>query len=158
VNALVIYDSQYGNTERIAQAIADALGPGGQGRAVRVSKISPCDMEGVDLLIMGCPTQGWRPTLAIQSFLKHVQDGSWSGLAAAAFDTRFRGPRLLTGSAARRIAQSLQKKGCSLLLPAESFFVKGTEGPLQDGEIERAAAWARLVRQKYESMPGKGSA
>jgi len=64
----------------------------------------------------------------------------------------------LTGSAARRIAQSLQKKGCSLLLPAESFFIKGTEGPLQDGEIERAAAWARLVRQKYESMPGKGSA
>jgi flavodoxin len=158
VNAIVLYDSQYGNTERIAQAIADALGQYGQARAVRVAETNPGELAEVDLLVVGCPTQGWRPTTAILSFLEHIQDGSWSGLAAAAFDTRFRGPRLLTGSAARRIAQSLQKKGCSLLLPAESFFIKGTEGPLQDGEIERAAAWARLVRQKYESMPGKGSA
>jgi len=155
MNALVLYDSQYGNTERIAQAIADALGPGGQARAVRVAKETPCSLEGIDLLIMGCPTQGWRPTLAIQSFLEHVEDGAWSGLAAAAFDTRFRGPRLLTGSAAQRIAQSLQKKGCSLLLPAESFFVKGTEGPLQDGEIERPAKWAGLVHQAYQGAAGE---
>jgi len=155
MNALVIYDSQYGNTERIAQAIADTLSQFGPARAVRVTKETPCSLGEVDLLIMGCPTQGWRPTKAIQSFLEHVEDGSWSGLAAAAFDTRFHGPRPLTGSAARRIAQSLQQKGCSLLLPAESFFIKGTEGPLQDGEIERAANWARLVREKYESVSGK---
>ncbi len=155
MHTLVLYDSQHGNTERIAQAIADALGQFGPARAVRVAKESSGSLEGIDLLLMGCPTQGWRPTLAIQSFLEHVPDGSWSGLAAAAFDTRFRGPRPLTGSAARRIAQSLQQKGCALLLPAESFFVKGTQGPLQDGEIERAANWARLVREKYESVSGE---
>jgi flavodoxin len=158
MNALVIYDSQYGNTERIAQAIADTLSQAGQARAVRVDKESPCSLEGVDLLIMGSPTQGWRPTKAIQSFLGHISPGDWSGLAAASFDTRFRGPRLFTGSAARGIFKSLRIKGCSLLLPAESFFIKGTEGPLQDGEIERAATWARLVREKYESVSGKGPA
>jgi len=156
MHAIVLYDSQYGNTERIAQAIADALGQFGTARAVRVAKESPCNLEGVDLLVMGGPTQGWRPTKAIQSFLEHVPDGSWSGLAAAAFDTRFRSPRLLTGSAARRIFKSLRIKGCSLLLPAESFFVKGTEGPLHDGELERAASWATLVYQAYQGAAGKG--
>ena len=155
MKAIVIYDSQYGNTERIAQAIADALSQFGPARAVRVAKESSGSLEGIDLLLMGCPTQGWRPTLAIQSFLEQVPEGSWSGLAAAAFDTRFRAPRLFTGSAAGRIAQSLQQKGCSLLLPAESFFVKGTPGPLLDGELERAANWARLVREKYESVSEK---
>ena len=156
MHAIVLYDSQYGNTERIAQAIANTLSQAGQARAVRVAETNPGELTGVDLLVVGCPTQGWRPTKAIQSFLEHVPDGSWSGLAAAAFDTRFRSPRLFTGSAARRIAQSLQQKGCSLLLPAESFFVKGTEGPLHDGELERAANWAILVHQAYQGASGKG--
>jgi len=155
MHTIVLYDSQYGNTERIAQAIADALGQYGQARAVRVAETNPGELAEVDLLVVGCPTQGWRPTKAILSFLEHIQDGSWSSLPAASFDTRLRG--WFAGSAARGIAKSLNRKGCALLLPAESFFVKGTEGPLQDGEIERAANWARLVREKYESVSGKGA-
>jgi flavodoxin len=156
MNAIVLYDSQYGNTERIAQAIANALSQAGQARAVRVAETSPGELAGVDLLVVGSPTQGWQPTKAIQAFLKHISPGSWSGLATAAFDTRFRAPRLFTGSAARGIAKSLRQKGCSLLLPAESFFIKGTEGPLQDGELDRAANWAGLVHQAYQGASGKG--
>ena len=62
MNALVVYDSQYGNTERIAQAIADTLGEFGEARAVRLDPGQPVESQGVDMFIVGCPTQGWRPT------------------------------------------------------------------------------------------------
>ncbi len=76
MNTFVVYDSQFGNTERIAQAIADMLREFGQARAVRVDPTQAIDFQGVDLLILGCPTQGWRPTLAMQSFLINVSPKS----------------------------------------------------------------------------------
>lgn len=145
---LIIYDSQFGNTERIAQVIADTLSEFGQAKAVHVDKIKFPELEKVDLLILGCPTQGWRPTPAMQQFLKNIFLFRLNDLSVAAFDTRFRMPRWLTGSAAKIIAKKLQEMGGSLLLPPESFFVKGTEGPLREGEIERAATWAYLVFNK----------
>jgi len=57
----------------------------------------------------------------------------------------------MTGSAARVMARTLQEKGVSLLLPLESFFVKGTQGPLRDGELDRAAAWARMLIKVVEA-------
>src|SRR6266487_4478677 len=98
MNTVVVYDSQYGNTERIAQTIADTLHAFGQVQAVRVDPAHPVSFQGVDLLIMGCPTQGFRPTLAMQSFLGTVPFQSLRGLAVACFDTRIHGP---FGSAAR---------------------------------------------------------
>lgn len=151
MNALVVYDSQYGNTERIAQAIADTLRASGQVRVVRVDPAHPVELQGVDLLIVGCPTQGWRPTPAIRSFLEGASSERIGGLAVACFDTRFRLPRWMTGSAAEVMARKLQEKGVSLLLPPESFFVKGTQGPLRGGELDRAATWARMLLEKVET-------
>jgi hypothetical protein len=62
------------------------------------------------------------------------------------FDTRMRMIKLLTGSAAEGAARTLKNLGAELLLPPESFFVKAMEGPLDDGEVERAAAWVRSPR------------
>src|SRR5215207_10623152 len=151
MNALVLYDSQYGDTERIAQAIADTLAEFGEARAVRLDPSQPVDLQGVDVFIVGCPTQGWRPTPAVQSFLEEVSSEELRSLAVACFDTRFRLPRLMTGSAARVMARTLQEKGVSLLLQPESFFVKGTQGPLRDGELDRAAAWARMLIKEVQS-------
>ena len=94
MNALVLYDSQYGDTERIAQTIADALAEFGEARAVRLDPGQPVQLQGMDLFIMGCPTQGWRPTPAIQSFLEEASSEELRGLAGACFDTRFRLPAL----------------------------------------------------------------
>ena len=151
MNALVVYDSQYGNTERIAQAIADTLREFGQVRAVRVDAAHRVELQSVDMLIVGCPTQGWRPTPAIQSFLEGVSSERIGGLAVACFDTRFRMPRWLTGSAAKVMAGKLQEKGVPLLMPPESFFVKGGQGPLRSGELDRAATWARMLLEKAEA-------
>jgi hypothetical protein len=47
--------------------------------------------------------------------------------------------------AARRIADGLKKKGGELVVPPEGFYVEGTEGPLTEGELERAAYWAEQI-------------
>ena len=153
MNTLVVYDSQYGNTKRIAQAIADTLRAFGQAQAVRVDPDRSFKFQGVDLLIVGCPTQGLRPTPAMQSFLGTVSYQSLSGLAVACFDTRFRG-RLWKSSAAPRMAGQLHTMRVEPLVPPESFFVKAMkkEGPLLAGEVERAASWALGVHRQYEAQ------
>ena len=152
MNALVIYDSQFGNTEQIAQAIAGTLRAFGQVQVVRVDPAHPIEFHGVDLLILGCPTQGFRPTPAMQSFLGKVPSQSLSDLAVACFDTRFRG-RLWKHSAAQHMAGQLHTMGVEPLVPPESFFVKFTregKGPLLAGEVERAASWALSIYQQYK--------
>ena len=152
MNTLIVYDSQFGNTERIAQAIAGTLRSFGRAQAVRVDPAHPVSFQGVDLLILGCPTQGFRPTPAMQSFLGNVSYQSLSGLAVACFDTRFRG-RLWKSSAAPRMARQLRTMGVEPIVPPESFFVKTMkkEGPLLTGEVERAATWARMLFNKAEA-------
>jgi len=151
MNTLVVYDSQYGNTERIAQAIVDTLRAFGQ--AVLVDPAYPVALQGVDLLIVGSPTQGFRPTLAMQVLLGNVSSKQLAGLAVACFDTRFRG-HLWKSSAAPRMARQLCAMGLEPVVPPESFFVKAMkkEGPLLAGEVERASRWALTIQQQYEAQ------
>jgi flavodoxin len=149
MNTLVIYDSQFGNTERIAQTIAVALTAYGQSRACPVRDASTLDLEGLDLILFGSPTQAWKATDGIRSFLARIPSGSLAGHFAASFDTRLHGPALITGSAARATVGALKHLGFDVLAPAESFFVRGKEGPLDDSETARAANWARHVHSIY---------
>jgi len=152
MNTFIVYDSQFGNTERIAQAIADTVRAFGQASAVRVDPAHPVSFQGVDLLILGCPTQGMRATPAMQSFLGKVSSQRLRGLTVACFDTRFRG-FLWKSSAAPHMARQLRTMGVEPLVAPESFFVKAMkkEGPLLAGEVERAATWARMLCEKYEA-------
>jgi flavodoxin I len=152
MNALVIYDSTFGNTEQVARAIADSLGERGSVRLVRVSEASSPDLEGLDLLVLGCPTQRHKPTPVVQAFLASIPRRALGGMSAAAFGTRYRKARWLTGSAARAIAKGLRKAGASLLLPPESFFVAAREGPLEEGELQRAGDWAREILASFEAQ------
>ena len=145
MNALIVYESQFGNTEQVALAIAGALSAFGQAQAVRLDPAHPIELQGIDMLVVGGPTQSWGATSAIRSFLDTIPPKQLHTLSVACFDTRLRQPRLLTGSAAGVIAKKLQKMGVSPLVPAESFLVNGKEGPLRSGELDRAAAWARML-------------
>ena len=149
MNALIVYDSQFGNTERIAQCITSTLSEFGQARAVRVGQVHSEELQGVDMLILGCPTQGMRQTPAMQSFIACIPRELLSGLSVACFDTRFRGG-LWKISAAPSMAKQLRTMGVELLVPPESFFVKSMkkEGPLLAGELERAACWAHMLSEK----------
>ncbi len=148
VKALIVYDSAYGNTEKIARAVAGALAPSGDVKVLRAGEANTSELESIDLLIVGSPTQGGRPTPAIQDFLNKVSEPAIRGINVAAFDTRISTRWVgIFGYAAGRIAGSLKTKGGTLILSPEGFFVKGTEGPLKEGELERAASWAREILQ-----------
>ncbi len=154
MKALIVYDSQYGNTERVAWSIASTLREFWQARAVRVDQALYSELKGTDLLILGCPTQGMRQTLAMQAFIAHIPRELLKGLAVACFDTRFRGTFWML-SAAPSMAKQLGLMGVELVVQPESFYVKAMkkEGPLLDREIERAANWAHMLSEKIEARP-----
>jgi len=143
---LIVYDSVSGNTEQIAQAIGNALGSQEDVEILRVSNVKPEQLTGLKLLIIGSPTHGGRPTPAIQDFLNKVSEPAIRGINVAAFDTRL-STRLvgIFGYAAGRIADRLKRDGGTLIASPEGFFVKGKEGPLKEGELERAASWAKEI-------------
>ena len=154
MKALVIYDSFYGNTEQIARAIGDALGSSAEVEVLKVGEVKPEQLAGLDLLIVGSPTRAFRPTPAITNLLKAIPANGLGDVKVAAFDTRFpadMGPAILRflaglfGYAAKPISDRLKKKGGKLTVPPEGFLVEGAEGPLKEGELERAAKWARQV-------------
>lgn len=156
MKALVIYDSAYGNTERVAQAIADALAPAGEVTTVRAAEVTPAHWANVDTVVVGSPTQRFRPTDAVSTLLKTLPRHALDGVAAAAFDTRFGQSKIdevrilawfvrLSGYAAEKIAKRLARRGAQLVVPPEGFIVGDTEGPLQEGELDRAAAWAKRI-------------
>jgi len=142
MKTMIVYDSAFGNTEKIATTVRGALR--GDVTMVRPAQARPADIAGIDLLILASPTLGGRPTEAIQAFLNKVPAASLRGLRVAALDTRLsmKFARLF-GYAADKMASSLVKSGGVQAVAPEGFIVKGRRGPLAAGEIERAAAWAQ---------------
>jgi flavodoxin I len=146
MKALIVYDSVYGNTEKIARAIAEAIAPSGEVKVVQAGEASPSELESIDLLIVGSPTHGGRPTPPVQDLLNKVPKFSLQGINVAAFDTRITTKLVkVFGYAAGRIAGNLKKKGGTLVASPVGFFVAGGQGPLKEGELERAAGWAKAI-------------
>jgi len=121
MKALIVYDSVYGNTEKIAKAIGGAIS--GEVKVLRMGEASLSELKTIDLLIVGSPTQAGRPTLAIQDFLNKVPESAIRGINVAAFDTRLstRWVRIF-GYAAGKIADSLKRKGWGLSYHHQKVF------------------------------------
>jgi flavodoxin len=148
MKVLVIYHSEFGNTEKLARAIAHELEGAGWARVVAVEDFQMPDLTEVDLLVAGAPTQVHGVSRPMRDFLDGLPSGALEDIGAAAFDTRIPGIKLLTGSAANGIAKRLEKKGAYLVVEPESFLVSGGEGPLVGGEAERAIQWANELLEK----------
>lgn len=164
--AVVVFESMFGNTEAVARAIADGLSDGLPVDVVPVTA-APAALDGdLALLVVGGPThafgmsragtredavkQGGRPDggpeRGLREWLSHLRRGT-AQAPAAAFDTRIK-KRGVPGSAARGAQKQLRRLGFPIAAPAESFYVKGTSGPLLDDELARAREWgARLAGQ-----------
>jgi flavodoxin len=144
MKVLVVYDSKFGNTEKLALVIAERLRE--RGHATVSTADQRTVLGAVDLVVVGGPTQGHGISPAMRGWLEELEPGH--GVPAAAFDTRFAKSRWLTGSAAKVIAARLRGLGFDLVADPESFFVAHGEGPLVDGELERAAGWADTLAGK----------
>jgi flavodoxin len=146
MRTVVIYDSKFGNTEKIAQAIGRGLS--GLGDVQVMSTGEATLAERPDLLFVGGPTQKRGASPGLRMFMDALP-AALRGVPAAPFDTRYRGATWLMGSAAAQAARSVSKAGGDLVAEPESFFIV-RKGPmerqtLEPGEIERAEQWAAAV-------------
>ena len=167
MRSLVVYESSFGNTRRVAEEIATGLAQVGEVDVVSVDAPLPA-LEDVDLLVVGAPTHvhglsGRRsreaaveqsghgePGIGVRGWIEALPNGAGAPRAAA-FDTRANKPVLLVGSAARGIARRLRQRGYALATEPRSFFVEGTPGPLEEGELERASEWGRTLANEVLS-------
>jgi len=163
MHALVVYESMFGNTQAVAEAIADGL----ESQAtveLREVGTSPSVGADIDLLVVGGPTHAFGLTRAStrasakeQAAEPLVSKGNgvreWLDalppvdhpVRMAAFDTRVT-PARVPGSAARGIAKRLRAKGFKAAQPPATFWVRGTPGPLAEGELDRARTWGAALR------------
>jgi Flavodoxin len=178
MRALVVYESIYGNTQAVAKAIAGGLSASMEVELVEVGGAPRMLGEDVVLLVVGGPTHahgmskpdsranaagkaGERQVsrgAGIREWLEAVQVGSRQ-VAAAAFDTRIKGPELLWGSAAKAADKELRRRGLRVIVPPASFLIGGPTGPVFDrlleGEAERASEWGAALAAKV-AAPGRG--
>ena len=164
MRAVIVFDSMFGNTNDVAEAIAEGLIEYAQVDLVPVADASASVGWDVDLLVVGGPTHGHGLSnrMSRQASPKQAAQGAVSGriglrewladlseppraVAASTFDTRFHKPAWLTGSAARKAAARLRGLGYRLIAPAESFYVDSATGPLSPGESDRARRWGEAV-------------
>jgi flavodoxin len=154
MKALVVYLSQFGNTQQVAQAIAGVLESAVSVRLLGVDQFSASDLDGIDLLVMGSPTHRMNLPEAIRPVIAQLPRRCLGGKWVAAFDTSYRMSRWLARfTAARKLARHLRKLGGRQVVGPETFHVEAREGPLYDGEIERARDWAASILRQPGVQP-----
>lgn len=164
MRSLVVYESMFGNTRAVAEAVAEGLRRHGDVELVEVGD-APDAVEDVELLVIGAPTHAFgmsRPTTrddaaqrarAVGTSLVSRREGvrEWvarvrlpAPIGLAVFDTKVARPRL-PGSAAKGIVKLLRGAPVDLLAVPRHFLVVDTLGPLVDGETERAREWGTAL-------------
>ena len=169
MRAVVIYESMFGNTRRVAEAVAEGLSTTVEVRLFRADDVREADLVGADLVVVGAPTHAWSlPRVNTrQSAMSTARRGDndlvlepaadtspgvreWLhalgrlGVVGAVFDTRFHAPRLLTGRASTSISRSMRHSGVAFVLAPESFFVD-RQNHMLAGEQERARVWGERL-------------
>jgi flavodoxin len=134
--ALVVYYSMYGNTEKVARALAKGLEEGGvEVDVVKVDAVKFDELGGVDLLVVGSPVHAWSASKPVKEFLERLKSvEGLSGKKGFAFDTKMKSR--LTGSAGGKIEMKLKDLGLTITKPSVSAIVKGREGPLEEDAEE----------------------
>jgi len=155
MKTIILYESFFGNTRLIAEAIGKSLDYDNDVQVLNVSEVIWNNIPKTELLIVGSATRGFRPCPATKLFLKSIPPNGLKEIKVAAFDTRISLPeieskalRLMVktgGYAAKHIVKALTEKGGYLIIPGEGFLVKSEKGPLVEGELVRAANWAEQI-------------
>lgn len=146
MNTLIVCFSKFGNTRKVAEAIAEALESSGSVRVVRMDQLTASTLREVDLVVMGSPTHRMNLPEAVRPVFDTLPRRILRGTRVAAFDTSYKMSWWLARfTAARKLDRKLRKLGGKRVVPPETFHVEGREGPLYDGEIGRAKAWAESI-------------
>lgn len=166
MNAVVVYESFWGNTAEVARAIADGIGP--EAAVLSTDEATDVILATANLIVVGAPLVAFSlardtqrdgiandpkaPSKAdvshrsMRDWLEHLPKGD---AYVATFETGFkRSP----GSAARKIARDMEAAGYRELLKHERFIVSGSYGPLAEGELDRARAWGAALTRTMNAL------
>jgi menaquinone-dependent protoporphyrinogen IX oxidase len=157
MKGIVIYDTSYGNTQKIGETIAETLKESGmEVDLFYVKEVKKLSGKDYDLLVLGSPTKFGTMSFTFKRFLGKVKSEEWENKPFAAFDTE--NPENVEQSrdknkewsAAEKIAEKLKEKKMSQLLPVLKALVIGQKGPLLDGEVDRTRDYARELAAKLQ--------
>ncbi len=159
IKGIVIYDTSYGNTKKIAETITETLKESGmEADLFHIKEVKKLSAKNYDFLVIGSPTKFGTMSFAIKFFLGKVKSEEWMSKPFTAFDTE--NPENIERarienkewSAAEKIAERLKEKKMKQLLPVLKAAVLGQKGPLQEGEIDRTKDYAKelAIRLKEE--------
>lgn len=159
MRTLIVYESMWGNTRRVAETIAGTLGD--DVSVVEAGEAPETLPEDIDLLVVGGPTHAFsmsRTSTRHDAETKGADTGhatkgirEWLGalqasdVDVATFDTRVGSVRHLPGSAAKAAAKEVRRHHLGHLVDTQSFYVADMAGPLVEGELERARSWGQTL-------------
>ena len=159
MNTLVVYYSDFGNTKRLAEEMAETAAGAGQARLVSIQELTASDLGETELVVMGSPTHYQNLPKVFREALEPFPRGALAGRSVAAFDTSVEawGP-LMRLTAAHRLQRKLRKLGGKPVAKAETFLVKerereeeGEQDLLYDGEVDHARDWAASILDRLEA-------
>lgn len=167
MRTLIVVESMWGNTRAVAEAIASGLGA--KSEVVDVDEAPPQVPPDVQLVVVGGPTHAFSMSRSrtrrdaiqhgasvaaekqgIREWLAHVR--SSDGIDVATFDTRVAQVKRLPGSAAKAAAKEVRRHHLGRLIGTASFYVEDMEGPLLDGELERANTWGSDLGRLHDQL------
>ncbi len=158
MRTLVVYFSKFGNTRRLAEAIAEVMQQVGDTRTVSIERLTASDLEGMDLVVMGTPTHGFTVPQEVRAVLEKLPPGVLAGKAVAAFDTTVKAWPLRRMRASPKLLDQLSRLGGKPAVPPETFYVRarnpqktGEIDLLHEGELEHARAWAGRVLEQAKT-------
>ncbi len=155
MKTLIVYFSKFGNTKKVAEAVADAMKPAADTRVVSIDLLAASDFDGVDLVIVGSPTHAFTLPQAVRTVVESLPLAILGGKSVAAFDTTVKPWPLRRLRASPKLLDRLVRLGGAPIARPETFFV-ATKTPqksgqidlLLEGELDRARQWAaRLLQQ-----------
>jgi flavodoxin len=151
MNTLVVYFSKFGNTQKLAEAITERLTSNGNVRTISSDDLTVNDMKDIDLVVMGSPTHNMNLPKSVKPVFENLPKRTLPGTPVAAFDTSYKMSAILAHfTAAKKLSRKLRKLGGKQIVPPATFHVVGREGPLYEGEIERAQDWVELILKQVD--------
>ncbi len=152
MKGIVVYDTSYGNTKKIAETITETLKESGvDANLFDVKDVKKLSAKDYDFLVLGSPTRFGTMSFSIRGFLGKVKSEEWMNKPFAAFDTE--NPENVEkkqGSASEKIAEKLIEKKMNQIVPVLKALVIQMKGPIVEGEIERTKEYARELAAKLK--------
>lgn len=154
MKTLILYDSVFGNTLKVAEMIENHIS--GETSLKHFGEVTQSMIDHADVLVVGSPTRGFMPTDTVRHYLKHPEF-TYEGKPCFVFDTRM-DPEDVNSSILRffmrrfkhagdRMHRYLEKKGARLPLPPIGFYVTGREGPLQESTLDEVKTWTNSINE-----------